>query len=410
MFKSLIEKLKIFREKASTDLKELEVEDEVGDELRAKKVKKVKKTPLEKGGAPPGKEVPSKRETPPSEMGATSGDIPKKAKTPVKKSAGPVTPIRIVKKKELKPARRRKKGFSDEHIELGDAEGGFTSQRIKDKKLETLLWDLELALMESDVALDVVEEIKKYMKRELLGKKIKRRYSIDDVITDALKNSIKRVLATDYIDFDAWVDKHTKPIVLMFVGVNGTGKTTTIAKVVHRLKKRSRTCVIAASDTFRAGAIEQLEKHATRLGVKLIKHKKGSDPAAIAYDSIAHAKARNKDVVMIDTAGRMQTNTNLMDEMKKIKRVAKPDMVIFVGDSLAGNDAVEQAKSFNKAVGIDAAILTKIDADAKGGAALSITHAIGRPIMFVGVGQEYDDLVPFNAKWMSDRLFGDAAS
>ena len=191
----------------------------------------------------------------------------------------------------------------------------------------------------------------------------------------------------------------------MFVGVNGTGKTTAIARIVHRLKGMNKSSVIAASDTFRAGAIEQLEKHAARLGVKLIKHKAGSDPAAIAYDAVEHAKARKKDVVLIDTAGRMQTNINLMDEMKKIKRVAKPDMIIFVGDSLAGNDAIDQAIKFNEAVEIDAAILTKIDADAKGGAALSIAHAVGKPILFVGIGQDYEDLVPFDPEWMVERLF-----
>ena len=179
----------------------------------------------------------------------------------------------------------------------------------------------------------------------------------------------------------------------------------TIAKIAYRLKQNGLTSVIAASDTFRAGAIEQLEKHATKLGVKLIKHQKGSDPAAIAFDSIEHARARKKEVVLIDTAGRMQTNTNLMDEMAKLKRIAKPDMIIFVGDSLAGNDAVTQAVEFEKKVNIDCAILTKIDADAKGGAALSIAKAVGKPIMFVGTGQEYTDLQDFNAQWMLDRLF-----
>ena len=163
--------------------------------------------------------------------------------------------------------------------------------------------------------------------------------------------------------------------------------------------------MISASDTFRAGAIEQLEKHANKLGIKLIKDKAGSDPAAIAFDSIEHAKARHKEVVLIDTAGRMQTNTNLMDEMKKIKRVSKPDMIIFVGDSLAGNDVVEQAIQFDKVVGIDAAILTKLDADAKGGAALSIAYAVGKPILFFSVGQRYGDLVPFNPEWLVDRIF-----
>jgi fused signal recognition particle receptor len=196
----------------------------------------------------------------------------------------------------------------------------------------------------------------------------------------------------------------------MFVGVNGSGKTTTIAKIVYRLKELQLTPVIAACDTFRAGAIQQLEKHADKLGVRLIKHNMGSDPAAVAYDAIEHARARSKDVVLIDTAGRMQTNVNLMDEMKKIRRIADPDMVIFVGDALTGNDTVEQARKFNEAVNIDAAVLTKIDADAKGGAALSIAHAVGKPILFVGIGQEYNKLVAFNPRWMLDRLFGSGAA
>jgi len=189
------------------------------------------------------------------------------------------------------------------------------------------------------------------------------------------------------------------------VGVNGTGKTTAIARIAHRLKKRGLSVVLAAGDTFRAGAIEQIDLHAQRLGVKIIKHQAGSDPAAVAFDAVEHARARYKDVVLIDTAGRMQTNTNLMDEMKKIKRIAQPNLVIFVGDALAGNDAVEQARAFEAAVGIDMAILTKIDADAKGGAALSIAHAVGRPVAFVGTGQNYEDLEPFDPDWMVERLF-----
>lgn len=157
----------------------------------------------------------------------------------------------------------------------------------------------------------------------------------------------------------------------MFVGINGTGKTTTIAKMAKHFLDKGLTPVIAASDTFRAGAIEQLTHHAEKLGVKIIKHEKGADPAAVAFDAVEHAKAKGKDVVLIDTAGRMQTNVNLMDEMAKIKRVVKPDLIIFVGDSLTGNDAVEQAIKFNESVGIDAIILTKADADAKGGAAIN---------------------------------------
>lgn len=193
----------------------------------------------------------------------------------------------------------------------------------------------------------------------------------------------------------------------MFVGINGGGKTTAIAKLAYRMQKHGLSCVLAAGDTFRAGAIEQLTLHSEKLGCKIIKHQEGSDPAAVAYDAIEHAKARKKDIVLIDTAGRMQTNTNLMDEMKKIRRVAKPDIVVFVGDALAGSDAVEQAKRFDAAVGIDAVILTKIDADAKGGAALSIAKTIGKPIAYVSIGQEYDEFRKFDPDWMVERIFGD---
>jgi fused signal recognition particle receptor len=175
------------------------------------------------------------------------------------------------------------------------------------------------------------------------------------------------------------------------------------------LQERGLSCVIAAADTFRAGAIEQLEQHGEKLGVKVIAHKAGSDPAAVAYDAIEHAKARHRDVVLIDTAGRMQTNLNLMEQMKKIRRVASPNMTVFVGDALAGNDVVEQAKKFQETIGFDAAILAKIDADAKGGAALSIAHTVGKPILFVGTGQGYDDLQAFDARWLVDRLFGEAS-
>lgn len=278
-------------------------------------------------------------------------------------------------------------------------------KKLKEKRIDDFLWDLEYSLLQADVALTVVEEIKKNVREELLTKKIKKGISTDKIIENALKSAVANVLSINPIEFDDFIEKQEKPIILMFVGVNGTGKTTVIAKFTHYLQKHHKTCVLAASDTFRAGAIEQLNVHADKLGVKLIKHKSGSDPAAVAYDAVEHARARRKDVVLIDTAGRMQTNINLMDEMKKIKRVAKPSLIIFVGDALAGNDAVEQAKKFDKAVGIDAAVLTKIDADAKGGAALSIAYAVNKPIIFLGTGQNYEDLVPFKTDWMVKRLF-----
>ncbi len=276
--------------------------------------------------------------------------------------------------------------------------------KLKEGKVDNILWALELVLLESDVAMPVIDKIKDDVKKELGKQKIGR--NVKDLVESTLKKSISDVLVSNTVNFDNIIEKNEKPVKIMFVGVNGSGKTTVIAKIAYLLKEKGLSCVLAASDTFRAGAIEQIGVHAEKLGVKLIKHQSGSDPAAVAYDAVEHAKARKKDAVLIDTAGRMQTNINLMDEMKKIKRIAAPDLVVFVGDALTGNDAINQASAFNDAVGIDAIVLTKIDADAKGGAALSVAYTIGKPIMFLGTGQKYKDLIPFDPEWMVNRLFG----
>ncbi len=276
--------------------------------------------------------------------------------------------------------------------------------KLKEGKVDNILWALELVLLESDVAMPVIDKIKDDVKKELGKQKIGR--NVKDLVESTLKKSISDVLVSNTVNFDNIIESHEKPVKIMFVGVNGSGKTTVIAKIAYLLKEKGLSCVLAASDTFRAGAIEQIGVHAEKLGVKLIKHQSGSDPAAVAYDAVEHAKARKKDAVLIDTAGRMQTNINLMDEMKKIKRIAAPDLVVFVGDALTGNDAINQASAFNDAVGIDAIVLTKIDADAKGGAALSVAYTIGKPIMFLGTGQKYKDLIPFDPEWMVNRLFG----
>jgi len=284
---------------------------------------------------------------------------------------------------------------------------GDSGRRLKDSVLDDLLHDLEIGLLEADVALPVAEELTKNVRASLSGKRIDRGFKIDEAVELALKVAVRDVLSIKGISLSERIKSKPSPLVIMFVGINGTGKTTVIAKLASRLQKHGYSCVLAASDTFRAGAIEQLTIHSEKLGCKIIKHQAGGDPAAVAYDAVEHAKARKRDVVLIDTAGRMQTNTNLMDEMKKIKRVAKPDIVVFVGDSLAGSDAVEQAKRFDEAVGIDGVVLTKIDADAKGGAALSIAKAIGKPIIYVSLGQEYDQFRKFDADWMVAHIFGD---
>lgn len=284
---------------------------------------------------------------------------------------------------------------------------GDSGKKISEKDLDDLLWELELVLLEADVALPIVEEIKASVRTDLLGKRVDRSYRIEDAIEMALKNAVQNVLKGSEFDFDSFIAAHEKPVIVMFLGINGTGKTTAIAKLTKRLQGQGFSVVLSASDTFRAGAIEQISIHGDRLGSKVIKHQAGGDPAAVAYDALEHAKARKRDVVLVDTAGRMQTNANLMDEMKKIKRVVKPHLTVFVGDSLAGNDAIEQARTFEKEIGIDVVILTKIDADAKGGAALSIAHSIKKPIAFLSTGQGYEDIIKFDSQWMVDRLFNE---
>ncbi|EKQ52484.1 MAG: signal recognition particle-docking protein FtsY [Methanobacterium sp. Maddingley MBC34] len=285
-----------------------------------------------------------------------------------------------------------------------------THKTISEKDIDDILFELELALLEGDVAMEVAEQIIKSVKEDLVGRKIKRRSDVAKFTREALKKAISDILVVGGPNLKELVQQAKKtgePLKVMFVGVNGTGKTTTISKIADHYVKEGYTPVIAASDTFRAGAIEQISYHAEKVGVKIIRHQKGADPAAVAYDAVEHARAKNKELVLIDTAGRMQTNINLMDEMKKIQRVVKPDLAIFVGDALTGNDAVEQARKFDDAVGVDGIILTKADADAKGGAALSIGHVINKPILFLGVGQGYGDIMEFRPDWMVEQVLGD---
>ncbi|HID19966.1 MAG TPA: signal recognition particle-docking protein FtsY [Methanophagales archaeon] len=279
---------------------------------------------------------------------------------------------------------------------------------LDEKDLEKPLEGLEMALLESDVAFSVAEEIKVSVKRELIGKRQKWGADTDGLVKEAIRTALLNVFPSDAeLDFDVFVDKGDKPLNIVFVGVNGTGKTTSIAKVAKKLLGTGHSVVIAAADTYRAGAAEQIETHASNLGVKVIKHQYGADPAAVVYDAIKYAGANRMDVVLADTAGRMHTSINLMEQLKKICRVTKPDMVIFVDEAIAGNDAVERAKKFDDDIGIDAAMLTKVDVDAKGGTAISIAHSTSKPILFLGKGQEYDDLVEFDAVWLVDRLLGE---
>jgi fused signal recognition particle receptor len=275
-----------------------------------------------------------------------------------------------------------------------------TTTELKTENLQPILQDFKMNLAENDVAFPVADRICDELEKRLTGVQVKRLEDRKKIVEENLRQVLLEVMLTNNkIDLLKKIEEKrgkSEPFALLFVGINGTGKTTTIAKVAQFLRDKGYSVVLAASDTYRAGSIEQLEEHAKRLGMRIIKHKYGADPAAVAYDAISHAKAHGINVVLIDTAGRMQTNQNLMNELAKVKRVVAPDLTVLTVDSLIGNDAVMQSEEFHKCIGIDATILTKVDADVKGGSALSVTYVTQKPILFIGVGQTYKDLELFN--------------
>jgi len=283
-----------------------------------------------------------------------------------------------------------------------------TTTELTAERLRPILGDFKLNLIENDVAVSVADYICEEMEKRLNGVQVKRLGDRKSIVKENLNKVLLDILtAKEKIDLLQRVDekrRRNEPYVIMFVGINGTGKTTSIAKVAKFLMKNGYSVVLACSDTYRAGSIEQLEEHARRLGIRMIRHKYGADPAAVAYDAINHAKAQGINAVLIDTAGRIQTDRNLMNELGKIKRVITPDLTILTVDALTGNDAVMQAEEFHKTVGIDGTILTKVDADVKGGSALSVTYVTSKPIIFIGVGQRYEDLQPFNPEQFTEMI------
>jgi fused signal recognition particle receptor len=286
-------------------------------------------------------------------------------------------------------------------------------KELTEKVLDDVLLDLQIALLESDVAQEVVDELSEKLKKELLGLKVEKEQEATEIVQSKLRTAVAEIFART-IRFDLIekikMKKEAKggPFVVVFLGINGTGKTTTVAKIANLLRKAGFSVVVAAGDTHRAGAIEQLEQHTNRLFLKIVKQRYGADPSSVGRDAYDHAKKNHIDIVLMDTAGRMQTSKNLMDEMGKIVRVVKPDVKLFIGDALAGNDTINQAREFFHYTNFDGAILTKVDADAKGGSAISIAHITSRPIVYIGIGQGYDDIIPFDSNKFIASLFESA--
>ena len=282
-------------------------------------------------------------------------------------------------------------------------------KQLSDKDLDEVVFYFQLSLIESDVAQSVAESLTNEVQKSLAGTKVDRSADPSEVVGERLSTVLESAFAkAGNVNLIANIKEKAQrtgePYVVLFLGINGTGKTTTVAKVARFIQESGLSVVCVAGDTHRPGAIEQLTEHAGRLSLKVISQRYGADPAAVGRDGVLYAKAHHADSLLIDTAGRMQTNQNLMEEMAKIVRVVNPDFRIFVADALTGNDAVSQAELFNQHVGFDGAILTKADADVRGGAALSIVYSTGKPVVFLGVGQGYNDLVAFNTKEFLDSL------
>jgi fused signal recognition particle receptor len=291
---------------------------------------------------------------------------------------------------------------------LSSAVNKIVTTELKAEKLRPILDDFRLNLIENDVAVPVAYYITDELEKRLDGVEVKRLGDRKELVKDTLHEVLIEILTTketvNLLDSIERKRQSKEPYSILFVGINGTGKTTSIAKVAQFLMKKGYSVVLSCSDTYRAGSIEQLEEHSRKLGVRMIKHEYGADPAAVAYDAISHAESRGVNVVLIDTAGRIQTDRNLMSELSKIKRVVSPDLTVLVVDALIGNDAVMQAEEFHNSVGIDGTILTKVDADVKGGASLSVAHVTGKPIIFIGVGQEYKDLEAFEPERFTQMI------
>jgi fused signal recognition particle receptor len=326
----------------------------------------------------------------------------KEIKLPMKFNAG--------KKKyepDLEKLKEKTKEIEEKESFLKKIKTKASKVKISDKDFEIYAEELEMLLLENNVALEVTERIIQELKQEIIGKELLKK-EIEEEIKEIFKEIIRKILIetpnlTEQIK-EKLSDQSKNPYVILFCGINGSGKTTTIAKIAENLKSKNNSCVLAAADTFRAASIEQIKEHGEKIGVKVISHEYGADPTAVAFDAIKYAKKNFIDCVLIDTAGRMHTEKNLLKEIEKISRICKPDLKLFVGESITGNDIIEQIKSFDWAIGIDGIVLTKADIDDKGGTALSVGYVTKKPIYYLGTGQAYDKIEPFDKEKFIRRL------
>lgn len=303
--------------------------------------------------------------------------------------------------KETKEEKEPKEGF------FKKVSSKITKVKISEKEFDIYAEELKELLLENNVAFEVAEKIIQELKEKIIGRELLKK-EIEEEIKDCFKEIIKEILIEPFDLIEKIKEKKSdqtkEPYVILFCGINGSGKTTTLAKIARFLKEKKISCVLAAADTFRAASIEQIKKHGDKLGIKVISNEYGSDPASVGFDAIQYAKKNFIDCVLIDTAGRIHTAKNLLKEIEKIVRVCKPDLKIFVGESITGNDAVEQVKSFDWAIGIDGIVLTKADIDEKGGTSLSLGYVTKKPILYLGTGQEYEKIVVFNKKKFIEKL------
>jgi fused signal recognition particle receptor len=375
MFKFLKDKIKGAVESFSKKAPEEDVHEETLEKEKKPTPKQPPKQQKKESTTPKPTPQPQKKKPTPT----------KQPQTPAQK---PQKPAEEDNSEKVTAEQEQKKGFFTRLSEK------ITTIELSEEQFDDLFWDLEIGLLENNVAVEVIEKIKADLKEELTTGRTGRG-GLQERILRRLEETLQEILSTPTIDLLASAEEH-QPLIIAAVGVNGSGKTTSLAKLGRYFQDNNKSVLFAACDTFRAAAIQQLQEHAKNLNAPIIKQDYGADAAAVAYDAVQAAKARNLDVVLIDTAGRLHSNKNLMDELAKVMRVAKPHHTLFVGEATTGNDCVEQAKQFQEQTNIDGIILTKADVDEQGGAAISISYVTQQPILFLGIGQGYDDLEAFD--------------